>query len=132
MDGRLIKGAVEELHGKETSILVSRTDQEGGDVQVPLEELKAIFYVRELGGDASYHEQKRYGLRERLHRKIIIRFKDGEFLVGFLDSELPWNKGFFLSADPSATGFYLIPADEHSNNLKVFVVSSAVEDVTTP
>jgi hypothetical protein len=60
-----------------------------------------------------------------------VKFRDGESMVGFLDGELPWDKGFFLSKQENGRkGFFLLPADTEGNNVRVFVVSSSVDDVT--
>jgi len=51
--------------------------------------------------------------------------------VGFLEGDVPWEKGFFLSKRGSnRKGFFLLPVDEDTNNIKVFVVSSSVDAVT--
>jgi len=98
---------------------------------IPVQELKAIFFVKTFEGDKEYREKKRYGLRKREGRKIFIRFKDGESMVGHLQGDMPWDKGFFLSRpDEKKTGFFLVPVDEESNNIKVFVVRSSVKDIT--
>jgi hypothetical protein len=132
LDGRMAKGYAAELGGTEDVVAVRLSVDSAEETRIPIRDLKAIFYVRSLEGDEDYHEQKRYGLRDRLDRKVIVRFKDGEFLVGFLDSPVPWKHGFFLSHNQDQKGFYLVPADDQSNNIRVFVVSSAISDVTTP
>jgi len=44
---------------------------------------------------------------------------------------VPWERGFFLSKkDSDLKGFFLLPVDEDTNNIKVFVVASSVDDVT--
>jgi hypothetical protein len=62
-------------------------------------------------------------------KRIMVRFKDGEILCGFIEGELPWKDGFLTSPDPSLKGFFMQPADPEGNNTKVFVVTTAVEDV---
>ncbi len=47
------------------------------------------------------------------------------------DGEVPFKKGFTLTK-PDGTedaGFFLAPSDTDSNNIKVFVVGSAIEKV---
>jgi hypothetical protein len=62
---------------------------------------------------------------------VFVKFRDGESLLGFLEGDFPWEKGFFLSRqDKGLKGFFLLPVDEDANNIKVFVVSSSVVDVT--
>ncbi|HEY5595030.1 MAG TPA: hypothetical protein VIL61_07735 [Nitrospiria bacterium] len=62
-------------------------------------------------------------------KRIMVRFKDGEILCGFIDGELPWKDGFLTATDPNLKGFFIYPADPAGNNTKVFVVTTAVEDV---
>jgi hypothetical protein len=47
-----------------------------------------------------------------------MSFKDGEMLVGST-----------MGYDPKREGFFLFPPDSQSNNMKVFVVLSAVSRV---
>lgn len=51
-------------------------------------------------------------------KKIQVRFKDGETLIGY-------TQGY----SPARTGFILFPADEKSNNDRVFVIKAAAEEV---
>jgi hypothetical protein len=62
-------------------------------------------------------------------KRIMVRFKDGEILCGFVEGELPWKDGFLTLPDPNLKGFFIFPADPEGNNTKVFVVTTAVEDV---
>jgi hypothetical protein len=62
-------------------------------------------------------------------KRIMVRFKDGEILCGFIEGELPWKDGFLTLPDPNLKGFFIFPADPEGNNTKVFVVTTAVEDV---
>jgi hypothetical protein len=48
-----------------------------------------------------------------------VKFVDGEVMVGSTS----------LSYDPKKKGFFIIPADPKSNNMRVFVVSSTVKSV---
>ena len=52
-------------------------------------------------------------------------------MIGYLEGDMPWEKGFFISKpDEKKTGFFLMPADEGSNNIKVFVIGASVKDIT--
>ena len=51
-------------------------------------------------------------------KTVEVTFKDREVMVGFTTSYSPQRQGWFL-----------VPADKEGNNLRVFVVSSAVEIV---
>ena len=94
--------------------------------------LKAIFFVRTFEGNRQYSEKKSYGIRKPRGRRTFIKFIDGEDMVGFLEGDLPWEKGFFLNRNTinNLRGFFLLPADEGSNNMRVFIFAHAVRDVT--
>lgn len=84
-------------------------------VPVRIKDLKAVFFVRDFVGDPSYNERKWFAEGERQPgRKMEVKFPDGEVLVGTT-----------MGYDRHRPGFFLIPADPKSNNLKVFVVSRA-------
>jgi hypothetical protein len=91
---------------------------EGGQ-QVCIRDLKAVFFVRHFGGDNSYEERKTFVAGKALSgRKIEVIFKDGEVLVGT-------TTGY----DANRPGFFLFPADDKSNNERIFVVTAAVKTV---
>lgn len=130
VDGTAVKGYLKEFspHGDETIISDEATSETR---TVKVGELKAIFFVRSFEGDRGYREKKAYGTTRAKGNRVFIKFKDGESLVGFLEGEVPWEKGFFLSRhEDDRKGFFLLPVDEDVNNLKVFVVASSVADVT--
>jgi len=89
--------------------------------------------VKTFKGDREYHERKLYGLTKAKGKRVIVKFKDGELLTGFLEGPIPWKKGYFLDhPDPSQKGFFILPTDEGSNNIKIFVINSSIEEVVVP
>lgn len=129
-NGELLKGCLKEFSQTSQEVLFEELGRKGVRT-IPLQELKAIFFVRTFEGDSEYREKKRYGIRKREGRKIFIRFKDGESMAGYLQGDMPWDKGFFLSRpDEKKIGFFLVPVDEDSNNIRVFVIKSSVRDIT--
>jgi len=129
-EGKILKGHVRNFSANEIFVLLeevgTRTEQ-----SIPIDELKAIFFVKTFEGVSGYRDRKVYGIRKNIGRKVYIRFNDGESMVGFLDGEIPWKKGFFLSKpDGKHRGFFLIPVDADSNNIRVFVVGTAIKDIT--
>ncbi|MCE5195320.1 MAG: hypothetical protein LLF28_07745 [Nitrospiraceae bacterium] len=129
-DGKVLKGHIENF--SETSSEVIFEDSDGkGILSVSLDKLKAIFFVKSFEGDSKYIEKKKYGIRQTEGRKIYIKFADGESLVGYVKGDTPWGKGFFISKpDEKLKGFFLIPTDTDSNNIRTFVVRSSVKDIT--
>lgn len=85
--------------------------------RVALDDLKAVFFVRDFTGDSTYDEVKAFSASATpaAHRIEAFMF-DGEVLVGSADVY-----------EPEALGFFLVPADPRSNNVRCFVVAAAVK-----
>lgn len=120
---RYVDGRVEKHLAKPTVSVTRRTFQiltEDGLVKaVPLAELKAIFFVKDLAGNPRYEERKSLGKDSpRVGYQVRVTFHDGEQLVG-------------RSMNPSFDdhGFYMEPADPASNNDRIFVVRSSVASI---
>lgn len=121
-DGQLLKGYTQDFHGSKSqfSLWPSTTAAAQERVVVPLARLKAVFFVREFGGNPDHIERKMFD--EPSHgRRIEVTLLDNEVLVGTT-----------LNYRTDSTGFFMIPADARGNNLRVFVVSSAVRQVRFP
>jgi len=129
-DGKLLKGYLKEFSQNAPEVLFKKLGRKRNQT-IPVLKLKAIFFVKTFEGDSKYREKKIYGFRKSEGKKIFVKFKDDESMVGYLHGEAPWNKGFFLSKPVKGKeGFFLIPVDEDSNNIKVFVIYSSVKDIT--
>lgn len=122
-DGRIIKGYSQNFYpDKPTFHLVpsvagfSFSDEA---IEVWVQDLKAVFFVRDFAGDPSYNERKKFLDGERPPgRKVEVTFKDSEVLVGST-----------VGYDRTRPAFFFIPADPKSNNERVFVVCAAVTKV---
>jgi hypothetical protein len=129
-DGRLVKGIVRNFSIESDTIILSdqKTNMESS---VPIEDLKALFFVKDFEGSREYVERKIYGVRQNPGRKVFVKFIDKEPLVGFIEGEIPWDKGFSLARlGKRAKGFFLTPVDGECNNERVFVIGSAIDSVT--
>lgn len=129
-DGRLVKGIVKNFRVDSAMIVLSEetTLQER---RIALEDLKAIFFVKTFTGHSEHIERKAFGIRKLKGRKALVKFDDKETLVGFIDGDVPWDKGFSLEKlGKGVKGFFLTPVDGECNNEKVFVVGSSIADVT--
>ncbi len=131
LDGTVLKGYLESFSPAKAEVTL-RDEMTDTVKTAALDDLKAIFFVREFDGNRTYQEKKSYGIRKPSGKRTFVKFNDGEDLIGFLEGEVPWEKGFFLSKQAVAKlrGFYLLPADEGSNNIRIFVINRAVRDVT--
>jgi len=93
------------------------TREEKGTLQIPLEEIKAVFYVKDFEGKPHYNpdpEAKRFGFGDR----VEVIFHDNETLIGYTPNY-----------KEDTNGFILYPADENCNNEIVAVVRSATRSV---
>jgi hypothetical protein len=87
--------------------------------RVVMQELKAVFFVRDFVGNGDYKEGKSFVPGKPLSgRKVEVRFQDGEVLVGT-------TTGY----DPTRPGFFLFPADDRSNNVRTYIVAKALKGV---
>ena len=131
LDGTILKGYLEGFT-EEGEVITLRAVGAKTRTTVDTNGLKAIFFVKTFEGDRQYSEKKSYGIRKAKGRRTFVKFKDGEDMVGFIEGKVPWEKGFFLSVQRTIKlkGFYLLPADDGSNNNRVFVFAGAVRDVT--
>jgi len=119
-NGRVAKGFTQDFLSNKDRFHLHPAERASGDArEVLLRELKALFFVRDFGGNPQYDERKKYLEEEKpTGRRVEVTFKDGETLVGST-----------LGYDPNRPGFFFFPADPKSNNIRVFAVSPSVKQV---
>ncbi|HXI03482.1 MAG TPA: hypothetical protein VNI57_09935 [Candidatus Saccharimonadales bacterium] len=119
LDGRLLKGTTRDFFPNKQ---VFHVYPEGTDnpeaVEVTLSLVKALFFVKTFEGNKDHRKDNSFEDAKGQGRRILVIFKDGETMAGFTNGYAPDRPGFFI-----------IPADPRSNNLRVFVVNSAVSKV---
>ena len=112
-DGRVLKGHTRNFDPNRSTFglvtLGGAADEE--PLVVRLTDLKAVFFVKSFEGDRRYSERKEF-VAAFTGRRLAVRFFDGEMLVGTS-----------FNYSPAADGFFLFPADQASNNEKVFVIA---------
>jgi hypothetical protein len=86
-------------------------------VEITMEDLKAVFFVKDHLGNSGYKEQYIESIPGG-GRKIKVQFSDGETLIGY-------SQGYA----PNRPGFFLTPADTKGNNERIFILKSATENV---
>jgi hypothetical protein len=122
-DGKIIKGFTHDFFpNKDRFHLFPPDNPSASGIEVVINRLKALFIVRDFVGNPQYNERKDYIEGEKFSgMKVEVTFEDGEVLVGST-----------LGYDPKRQGFFLFPADPQSNNIRIFVVSSALKNVRYP
>jgi hypothetical protein len=118
-DGRLIKGVAESILADRPVCHIVTPDRR--TVLVRLAHLKALFLVKELDGNSAYVERQAIeptDVRATGAKRLEIMFKDGECL-------------FVLAPtyDETRPFFFVLPADTHSNNVRILVNREAVASV---
>jgi hypothetical protein len=119
VDGRRLKGYVYDFSALKDCFNVLPADkplQEHG-VKVLMQDLKAVFFVKDFMGNPTYHDQAI--IDEHVHgRKIEVSFRDGEKILGKTE-------GY----NPQKLGFFMVPGDPASNNIRIFVVNKNAQQV---
>jgi PilZ domain len=119
IDGGMVKGFSHDFHPSRSHFHLSSLVGEvlGPPIFVPMEQLKAIFFVRDFDGNAGYVERRTF-VGPQHGRRLEVTFLDGEVLLGAT-----------LGFRPHDPGFFLTPNDPNGNNLRVYVLRSAVRHI---
>jgi len=121
-DGRVVKGVTNDfLPARELFHVIPAGEQgtPAAPVSVRFSELKALFFVRDLGGDAGHRTVNDFEQgRAAPGRRIRVVFEDGEVMAGT-------TQGY----SSGRVGFFVIPVDDEGNNERVFVVAAATREV---
>lgn len=111
MDGRVKKGNSDDfLFLRDTFHFRQEVSDADRLEEISISDLKAVFFVGDYVGDASYNENKK-SKRPTYNHRVSIRFPDGEEIVGYTDDDLVRTEVIRL-----------VPADPLSNNTLIFVV----------
>jgi Family of unknown function (DUF6982) len=120
--GKIIKGFTQDFLPNKDRFHLHPANKPSGDVpamEILVKDLKALFFVRDFGGDPQHVDRKKYMEGEHPQgRKVEVTFSDGEVMVGTT-----------LGYDPNRPGFFIFPADPKCNNIRVFAVTTSVKKV---
>ena len=117
-DGKIRKGYTENFFPNKPKFHLRPLGAAGpsDSEEIMLNEVKAVFFVRDFEGNRVYTERKSLLEGEKTQGRVIeVTFADGEVLVGTT-----------MGYDPRRAGYFIFPVDPNANNLKIFVVSGAV------
>jgi hypothetical protein len=118
LDGRLVKGYTFDFGPAQPRFHVFKEPTASGpSTQVFLRDLKALFFVRDLVGNAA-RQDRQVPAGDAAGGHVEVRFRDGEMMVGTVEGSVTDTPGFFL-----------VPADPESNNLRVYVLAAATRAV---
>jgi hypothetical protein len=119
VDGRVFKGSALDLDFPSGTFRMDVLSGPGqpGPSEFRTAELKALFGVTDLDGDPK-HVDRAVFEGPRPAGAGLVRFRDGEEIVGILPDY-----------DPDAASFYVVPADVESNNIWCYVTAASVQEV---
>jgi Family of unknown function (DUF6982) len=119
-NGQKLKGTIQDF--KPASPRFHLIPAEGGaPVEVRMDQLKAVFFVRDLDGKPSRQKLRGFldaPVETAQGKKVAVRFRDEELLCGYT-----------LSYTPERKGFFVFPADSEGNNQRIYVVTSAAAEI---
>ena len=119
IDGSLLKGYVQDFNPSSPYFHLL-DDITPGTIPTLINtaDLKALFFVKTFEGNREYSERKSFNEGDQQGSRMEVTFKDGEVL-----------QGSALAHDPHCPGFFLIPVDPYSNNIRIYVVISTVKNL---
>jgi len=119
-NGKIIKGYTLDFFPNKDRFHVTPIDTPSDtSIEVIVNHLKAVFVVRDFNGNPQYVERKKYIEGQNPYgTPLEVTFEDGEVMVGTC-----------MSFDLKRQGFFISPADPNCNNLRVFVVCSAIKRI---
>jgi len=120
-DGRLFKGKTFDFSPDRPTFFVQPVDDlPGAQPQlVNVNDLKAVFFVRKLEGLS----ERKDVMPDFMHpgpgeRVVIVKFTDGEIMLGAT-----------LTYTQERAGFFVRPADSDSNNVRIFIVKQYIQEL---
>lgn len=121
VDGKMVKGITADFFPGKDIFHVSGADAsaEAKPVQITTKGMKALFFVKDFAGDPKHVKKNEFDPSlPTIGRRIRVKFRDGEVLVGT-------TTGY----QPGRAGFFVVPADMASNNERCYVISLATQEI---
>jgi hypothetical protein len=87
-------------------------------IEVNLNSLKAVFFVKDFIGNKDYKETQTPEFKVVGAKKIKVEFTDGEIMVGSTIAYNPGRKGIFIT-----------PSDPKANNIRVYAPFKSLKTV---
>ena len=117
IDGSLLKGTTHDFYPSRTKFNLTVEGEETA-THIHVNELKALFFVRDYKGRPDYRERKGFFKDTDPGNKVLVEFFDGEIIFGYT-----------ITYSAKGHGFFMAPGDPDSNNEKVFVVHASTKRV---
>ena len=116
-DGTIHKGVTQDFDPHRDVFHFLPAEGGGIPIRMELGAMKALFWVKDYIGNRQFVARQSFAKGGQPARTIVT-FQDGEEIWGTLTGDTDGKLGFFL-----------IPADAEDNNVRIFVVRSALKDM---
>ena len=117
-DGTVHKGVTHDFDRDGEAFYLLPGEGGGVPLRVSVEEMKALFYVRDYVGNRDFVARQQFHMAQKSGQKVILTFQDEESMWGTIPEYSEESRGFFF-----------FPVDEEDNNLRVFVVRSSLKEM---
>ena len=118
-DGGIHKGVTHDFDPDQDKFHLLPAEGGGVPMRFQVSDLKALFYVKDYVGNRDFVARRQFDDAQRAARRAIVSFNDGEEIWGVLGE----------GADEDGTGFYFFPADTRDNNVRIYVIRSAMKEM---
>lgn len=118
-DGSIHKGVTHDFDPEGESFYLLPAEGGGVPRKVRVDDMKALFYVRDYMGNRDFVARRQFQDARQEGRRAIVTFADGEEIWGFLGE----------GSDVEGLGFFFFPVDTEDNNIRIFVVRSAMKEL---
>ncbi len=116
-DGKIYKGITQDFDPNLEEFHFLPGEGGGVPMRMRVEDMKALFWVKDYLGNRQFVAHQQFAEGEKA-RRAIVTFADGEEMWGTVDGTVEEERGFFL-----------VPADQEDNNVRIFVVRSALKEL---
>jgi hypothetical protein len=117
-DGKIHKGVTQDFDPERDEFHFLPAEGGGIPVCMRVDDVKALFWVKDYLGNRQFVARQTFDEVDEERRRAIVTFADGEEIWGTVDGDVGHRRGFFL-----------IPSDRRDNNVRIFVVRSALKDL---
>jgi hypothetical protein len=119
-DGTIRKGVTHDFDPHREAFHLLPAEGGGVPLRVSLDAMKALFYVKDYIGNRDFVARKQFDDAHRQSRRAVVAFADGEEIWGVLGEG---------ADEEGAAGFFFFPADKDDNNIRIFVIRSAMKEL---
>jgi hypothetical protein len=117
-DGKIYKGVTQDFDPSAETFHFLPAEGGGVPMLMRLEEMKALFWVKDFLGNRHFEARRSFETADAATHRAIVVFEDGEQIWGTVES-----------APGDDLGFFLTPVDRRDNNIRIFVIRSALKEM---